>query len=65
MDPKELVEQHKIYLEDLDRWVVPLEIVDQALHLKSAKELEENLTKLQDNMADLYKLFNSTGDING
>ena len=65
MNPQELVEQHKIYLEDLDRWVVPLEIVDQALHLKSAKELEENLTKLQDNMADLYKLFNSTGDING
>ena len=65
MDPKELVEQHKIYSEDLKRWVVPLEIVDQALYLKSAKELEENLTKLQDNMADLHKLFNNTGNING
>ena len=65
MDPRKLVEEHKIYLEDLERWVVPLEIVDQALHLKSAKELEENLTKLQDNMADLYKLFNSTEGNNG
>jgi len=29
MDPKKLVEEHKIYLEDLERWVVPLEVVDQ------------------------------------
>ena len=65
MSPKELVEQHKIYLEDLQRWVVPLEVVDQALQMKTAKELEDNLGKLETNMAELNKLFNDLGNING
>ena len=65
MDAKKLVEQHKIYLEDLERWVVPLEVVDQALQMKTAKELEENLGKLETNMAELNKLFNDLGNING
>ena len=65
MDARKLVEQHKIYLEDLDRWVVPLEVVDEALRLKAAKELEDNLGKLEANMAELNKLFNDLGNING
>ena len=65
MDAKKLVEEHKIYLEDLERWVVPLEVVDQALSMKSAKELEENLDKLQAQMSELNKVFNDLGNING
>ena len=62
MTAKELVDDHKIYLEDLERWVVPLEIVDEALAIKGAKELEENLEKLETNMNNLQKIFK---DING
>lgn len=65
MDPKKLVEEHKIYLEDLERWVVPLEVVDQALAMKTAKELEENVDKLQLHMAELNRVFNDLGNING
>ena len=65
MDPKKLVEEHKIYLEDLERWVVPLEVVDQALAIKSAKELEDNLDRLQDNMTELGKIFKDLGRVNG
>ena len=62
MDPKKLVEEHKIYLEDLERWVVPLEVVEQALQIKTAKELEDNLSKLGENMEELNKIFNSLGN---
>jgi len=65
MNAKELIEKHKIYLEDLERWVVPLEVVDEALQMKTAKELEENLGKLETNMAELNKLFNDLGNNNG
>ena len=65
MSPKELVEEHKIYLEDLERWVVPLEVVDQALQMKHTKELEENLEKLQSSVVELNKVFNDLGNING
>jgi hypothetical protein len=65
MDPKKLVEEHKIYLEDQQRWVVPLEVVDQALAMKTAKELEENVDKLQSHMAELNRVFNDLGNING
>ena len=65
MSPKELVEQHKIYLEDLQRWVVPLEVVDEALQMKTAKELEDNLGRLEGSMTELNKLFNDLGNING
>jgi len=62
MTAKELVDDHKIYLEDLERWVVPLEIVDEALAIKGAKELEENLEKLEMNMNNLQNIFKN---ING
>jgi hypothetical protein len=65
MDPKKLVEEHKIYLEDLERWVVPLEVVDQALSMKTSIELENNLDKLQEHMSELNKVFNDLGKFNG
>ena len=65
MDPKKLIEEYKIYLEDQQRWVVPLEVVDQALAMKTAKELEENVDKLQSHMAELNRVFNDLGNING
>lgn len=61
MSPKELVERNSIFLEDLQRWVVPLEVVEQALQIKTAKELEDNLSKLGENMEELNKIFNSLG----
>ena len=64
MSPKELVEQYKIYLEDQERWVVPLEVVDQALQLKTAQEVEENVNKLNASMQELNKLFSDLGNIN-
>lgn len=64
MSPKELIEEHKIYLEDQERWVVPLEVVDQALQLKTAQEVEENVNKLNASMQELNKLFSDLGNIN-
>ena len=65
MSPKELITEHKIYLEDLERWVVPLEVVDQALAMKATGELQDNLNKLEGNLSELNKLFNDLGNING
>ena len=65
MDPKKLVEEHKIYLEDQKRWVVPLEIVDQALAMKSTQEIENNINDLNQSLGELNKLFNDLGNING
>jgi hypothetical protein len=64
MTPKELVDKYKIYLEDQERWVVPLEAVDQALQLKTAVEVEENVRKLDQSMQELNKLFSDLGNIN-
>ena len=64
MSPQELIEQYKIYLEDQERWVVPLEVVDQALQLKTAVEVEENVNKLNASMQELNKLFSDLGNIN-
>jgi len=64
MDPKKLIEEYKIYLEDQQRWVVPLEVVDQALQLKTAQEVEENVNKLNESMQELNKLFSDLGNIN-
>jgi len=65
MSPRELIEQHKIYLEELDRWVVPLEVADEALQMKTVQELEQNVNKLQNNLTELNRLFNDLGNING
>lgn len=65
MTPKELVDQNSIFLEDLQRWVVPLEVVEQALQMKATGELQDNLNKLEGNLSELNKLFNDLGNING
>ena len=65
MDPKKLLEEHKIYLEDQKRWVVPLEVVDQALAMKSTQEIENNINDLNQSLGELNKLFNDLGNING
>lgn len=63
MTAKELVEQHKIYLEDLERWVVPLEVVEQALKLKTASEIEGNIKQLDTSLEELTKVFNELSNI--
>ena len=65
MDPKKLVEEHKIYLEDQERWVVPLEVVDQALAMKTTQELNSSIDKLGESMQELDKVFNDLRNING
>ena len=65
MSPKELVDQNSIFLEDLQRWVVPLEVVEQALQMKATGELQDNLNKLEGNLSELNKIFNDLGNING
>jgi hypothetical protein len=61
MSPQELIEQNKVYSEELQQWVVPLIFVDQALQMKTAEEIEQNVNKLNESMAELNKLF---GDLN-
>lgn len=61
MSPQELIEQNKVYSEELQQWVVPLIFVDQALQMKTTQEIEQNVSKLNESMAELNKLF---GDLN-
>ena len=63
MSPQDLIEKSKIFLEDQERWVVPLEVVDQALQMKTAQEVEENVKKLDQSMQELNKLFSDLGNI--
>jgi hypothetical protein len=63
MSPKELIEQHKVYSEELQQWVVPLIFVDQALQMKTAQEVEQNVKKLDESMQELTKLFSDLGNI--
>ena len=63
MTAKQLIEQHKIYLEDLERWVVPLEVVEQALKLKAASEIEGNIKQLDTSLEELTKVFNELSNI--
>ena len=61
MSPQELIEQNKVYSEELQQWVVPLIFVDQALQMKTTQEIEQNVNRLNESMAELNKLF---GDLN-
>ena len=63
MTPEKLIEDHKIYLEDSDRWVVPLEVVDQALAIKANKEVEENVKQLEESMHELNRVFETLSNI--
>jgi hypothetical protein len=57
MSPADLIEQTKIYSEELQQWVVPLIFVDQALQLKTTQEIESNIDKLNESVGELNRLF--------
>ena len=57
MSPKELIEQHKVYSEELQQWVVPLIFVDEALQMKNVQDIEQNVNKLTENLEQLDKLL--------
>jgi hypothetical protein len=63
MTPQELIDQNKTFSEELQQWIVPLIFVDQALQMKSAQEIEQNVKKLDESMQELTKLFNDLGNI--
>jgi hypothetical protein len=64
MSPQELIEQNKVYSEELQQWVVPLIFVDQALQMKTTQDIEQNVNKLNESMQELNKLFSDLGNIN-
>jgi len=62
MSPKDLIEQHKIYSEELQQWVVPLIFVDQALQIKTTQEVDDNMKKLEQAMFDLNNALTKLND---
>jgi hypothetical protein len=62
MSPKDLIEQHKIYSEELQQWVVPLIFVDQALQMKTTQEVDNNMKKLEQAMFDLNNALTKLND---
>ena len=57
MSPKDLIESKKIYSEELQQWVVPLIFVDEALQIKNIQDIEQNVSKLTENLQQLDKLL--------
>jgi hypothetical protein len=57
MSPKDLIEAKKIYSEELQQWVVPLIFVDEALQIKNIQDIEQNVSKLTENLQQLDKLL--------
>lgn len=57
MSPQELIEQNKVYSEELQQWVVPLIFVDEALQMKNVQDIEQNVNKLTENLEQLDKLL--------
>jgi len=62
MSPKDLIEQHKIYSEELQQWVVPLIFVDQALQMKTTQEVDDNMKKLEQAMFELNNALTKLND---
>jgi hypothetical protein len=62
MSPKDLIEQHKVYSEELQQWVVPLIFVDQALQMKTTQEVDDNMKKLEQAMFDLNNALTKLND---
>lgn len=62
MNPQEIIQQHKIYSEELQQWVVPLVWVDQALQFKTAQEVESNMKRLEEVMQDINKVIDKLND---
>jgi hypothetical protein len=62
MSPKDLIDQHKVYSEELQQWVVPLIFVDQALQMKTTQEVDDNMKKLEQAMFDLNNALTKLND---
>ena len=62
MSPKDLIEQHKVYSEELQQWVVPLIFVDEALQMKTTQEVDDNMKKLEQAMFDLNNALTKLND---
>jgi hypothetical protein len=62
MSPKDLIEQHKIYSEELQQWVVPLIFVDEALQMKTTQEVDDNMKKLEQAMFELNNALTRLND---
>jgi uncharacterized protein YukE len=62
MSPKDLIEQHKVYSEELQQWVVPLIFVDQALQMKSTQDVDDNMKKLEQAMSELNNALTKLND---
>jgi len=62
MSPKELIENKKIYSEELQQWVVPLIFVDQALQMKTAQEVDASMKRLEEVMQDLNTVISKIND---
>ena len=62
MSPKELIENKKIYSEELQQWVVPLIFVDEALQMKAAQEVDASIKSLEEVMQDLNTLISKIND---
>lgn len=63
MTPQQLIDENKTFSEELQQWIVPLIFVDQALQMKSAIEVEQNVKKLDESMQELTRLFSDLGNI--
>lgn len=63
MTPRQLIDENKTFSEELQQWIVPLIFVDQALQMKSAIEVEQNVKKLDESMQELTRLFSDLGNI--
>ena len=63
MTPQQLIDQNKTFSEELQQWIVPLIFVDQALQMKSAIEVEQNVKKLDESMQELTRLFSDLNNI--
>lgn len=62
MTPKELIENKKIYSEELKQWVVPLIFVDEALQMKAAQEVDASMKRLEEVMQDLNTVISKIND---
>jgi len=62
MSPKELIENRKIYSEELQQWVVPLIFVDEALQMKAAQEVDASMKRLEEVMQDLNTVISKIND---
>lgn len=62
MTPKELIENRKIYSEELQQWVVPLIFVDEALQMKAAQEVDASMKRLEEVMQDLNTVISKIND---